>query len=325
MNRFHLYIPLLLLAILAFGCGESTAPTEEAVSDSKSETERTQATTQAILKVQKITFDPTKKSAILAPYQSVDQLVIPENLVPQNKWFMFEGPVLENSQIAYRFYGDYRHRTDIYGKRVTQLVMDTVGWDYHDIQDWGSDILKVGNSLGIGSPALYYQDSIYTFDQYEQKTIQVIPEEDGAGFLFRFTGMSLGGETFDLEQRWILPEDTPYAQVQLKLTKGTLPAQARFCTGIVKHLDQAKFLDATGRQVMYTYGKQSFHKQLLGMAVVVDQQIPITYLDHSLSHVWLFPEEQSSVSYQFAAAWEADVQGVKDEGDFVEMLQELNR
>src|SRR3954452_21430892 len=51
----------------------------------------------------------------------------------------------------------------IYGKRITGMVMDTVGANpansYHNLSGWGMDILHVVKSLGAGSLAIATKDA----------------------------------------------------------------------------------------------------------------------------------------------------------------------
>ena len=48
---------------------------------------------------------------------------------------------------------------DIFGKIIPDMVLSQVGVDgyesYHEMSDWGMDILKVGKSLGLGSIAFW--------------------------------------------------------------------------------------------------------------------------------------------------------------------------
>ncbi|MBK7700210.1 MAG: DUF4861 family protein [Saprospiraceae bacterium] len=43
------------------------------------------------------------------------------------------------------------------------MVLNSVGIheNYHEMQDWGMDILKVGNSLGAGAIGLIIGDSLF--------------------------------------------------------------------------------------------------------------------------------------------------------------------
>jgi len=69
----------------------------------------------------------------------------------------FEGPGWESDKIGYRIYLDWRNAIDIFGKKTNALVLQNVGLDgfdsYHEMQEWGVDILKVGDALGIGTLA----------------------------------------------------------------------------------------------------------------------------------------------------------------------------
>lgn len=65
----------------------------------------------------------------------------------------FEGIGWESDQVAYRLYLDERYVTDIFGKKLPEPILHRIGRgadDYHVMADWGMDIFKVGDSLGIG-------------------------------------------------------------------------------------------------------------------------------------------------------------------------------
>ena len=72
--------------------------------------------------------------------------------------YLTEGPAWENDKVAFRLYLDVRNDKDIFGKRTAKMMMDTVGVNpkiiYHDLSDWGMDILHVVKSLGAGALAL---------------------------------------------------------------------------------------------------------------------------------------------------------------------------
>jgi hypothetical protein len=62
-------------------------------------------------------------------------------------------------KFGYRFYRDWRNASDIFGKKMPEMVLQNVGQDgfdsYHEMADWGMDILKVGESPGMGSLAVW--------------------------------------------------------------------------------------------------------------------------------------------------------------------------
>src|SRR4051812_20681459 len=78
---------------------------------------------------------------------------------------------------------DTRNTKDIFGKRTTKMMMDTVGVVaeniYHKLSDWGIDILAVGKSLGAGSLALK------------------VPNVNGKDTLIRLGGTNVGETIFE--------------------------------------------------------------------------------------------------------------------------------
>ncbi|MEM9847296.1 MAG: DUF4861 family protein, partial [Bacteroidota bacterium] len=244
----------------------------------------------------------------------------------QNKWFMFEGPVLENDKIAYRYYADSRHRFDIYAKLVPDLVMDTVGWEYHDIMDWGSDVLKVGNSLGIGSPAICDGDTLYTLSNCDKKTIEILKNKNKiATIRTTFEGLKIKDQQFDLIQDWSIKAGEAWSEVHLKVVDGELPEGMYFATGIVKHLPD--IVNGATKDYFYAmnWGKQSFHKENMGMAIAAKKTYQPTFLADELSHAYLFKNAKSEVRYRFLAAWERDMNRVKDAGGFKQLVEQAGK
>lgn len=278
--------------------------------------------TQALILTQPFDFDPADKNKVTDPYESKNEITVPQNLTPQNKWIMFEGPILENDKIAFRYYADSRHRFDIFGKTVSDLVMDTVGWKYHDIMNWGSDILKVGNSLGSGSPAIWYQDSIYTLSDCESKTIKIIKNESTESIIQTvFKGLKIEDQKFDLIQNQSIGAGQPWTEVQLKLPSGKLPKGMFFATGIVKHLP--KITEGTTAQYFYAmnWGKQSFHKENMGMAITTKIDNQPESVSDELTHTYIFKNAEKEVRYRVVAAWERDVIGAKDKAAFKKIVE----
>lgn len=79
--------------------------------------------------------------------------------------YQMEGPAWENDMVGFRNYLDQRNGMDIFGKLTGEMVLDSVGistrQSYHEPDVWGMDILKVGTSLGSGSIAYQFNDSLY--------------------------------------------------------------------------------------------------------------------------------------------------------------------
>ena len=315
MNNLYTYC-LISCWILLLGI--SCTPTPSGLNQEHGQND---STTQVVLKIQDGPFLLEEKSKIKEEYTSPESLTVPKDLAPQNKWVMFEGPVLENELIAYRFYMDSRHRSDIYGKKTNDLVMDTVGWNYHDIMDWGTDVLKVGESLGIGAPAIWYQDSLYTLSNCREKTAKVIKAAGvEAQVEFIFEDLQFGSETQTIVQNWSITSGRPHAKVQLSIENGTLPEGAYFATGLVKHLEAAESGQQDQQFYLLSWGKQSYHEQNLGLGIVASSTYAPQIKEHPLNHLVIFEQSQSGVEYEFAAAWEADRMEINDAATFKKRL-----
>lgn len=310
-----LFTCVLALAISIFGCGSAEQSTDNA---EVKMTEVAEPKAQVLLLTQDFPYDNAHKDSIAGPYRVQQQLTVPSDLGPQNKWVMFEGPVLENDMVAYRFYMDSRHRYDIYGKRVHDLVMDTVGWNYHDIMDWGSDILKVGNSLGMGTPAILYQGKLYHFGDAREMVVSTAMTEEGcAQVRTLFNEVAIGDQpTITLSETTTLCPGNRQASVQVTVENGVLPKGAAFCTGVVKHDTELQTLDTQGSKAVFSWGAQSYHGENMGMAVLAKAEQVDRKMEDPLSHLLVFKSDLPSVEYAFLSAWERDVIPVKTQAEF---------
>ena len=313
------YAVILVATCLVLAC-TTGAEVSEASSPGDANTADT-FSVQALLLTQDFEFDPKRKDSIAGEYVARDKMSVPANLSPQNKWVKFEGPVLENDMVGYRFYLDSRHRFDIYGKRTRDLVLDTVGWNYHDISDWGADILKVGNSLGIGSPGIWYQDTVYTLSDYNKKEIEVV-EAKGTSATIRttFYGLRLNENSFDLVQDWTLRAGHRDASITLTLLNGELPQGGAFCTGVVNHNTSAKTMVFGNHISLYTWDRQSYHEELLGMAVVAKEELVAQSHTTALDHLLIFKQGLARVTYSFMSGWERDAVPVASEEEFANAI-----
>jgi len=317
-NHFYLMLSLtLLFSVFCFSCKISPSKVDSSKDASATVTSNEKKKTQALILTQPFDFDPADKNKVTGDYIAQTKITIPQNLATQSKWIMFEGPVLENDLVAYRYYADSRHRFDIYGKTVPDLVMDTVSWKYHDIMDWGSDILKVGNSLGLGSPAIWYQDTLYTLSDCEEKTIEIIGDNKNKSTIrTTFKNLNIEGKTFDLIQDWSIGAGQAWSEIHLTVQDGELPKGMYFATGIVKHLPEVVQGETSDYFYAMNWGIQSFHKENMGMAVLAEKKYQPEHIVDELSHAYAFKNGNKEVRYRFLSAWKRDNNNVKDADSF---------
>lgn len=104
-------------------------------------------------------------------FQNVSYLKLPPEHTDHSDFIRYEGPGWESDKVGYRFYLDWRNAIDIFGKKVSNMVLKNVGHDeydsYHNPADWGMDILKVGESLGVGSIAMETCQVVMGFTELE--------------------------------------------------------------------------------------------------------------------------------------------------------------
>ena len=316
ISKYLLLSLVLSLVYFSYACRQAPA------SDHSGFVTINKKKTQALMLAQDTLFDSGDKNKIVGEYLPKQKIEIPTDLTPQNKWIMFEGPVLENELVAYRYYADSRHRFDVYGKIVSDLVMDTVSWEYHDIMDWGSDILKVGHSLGLGSPAIWYRDSLHTLSECTKKVIEIMENGNERSMIkTTFTGLQIAGHTFDLSQEWSIESGQPWSEIKLKVTDGALPEGMKFATGIVKHLPEIIQGEYNNYFYALNWGKQSFHKENMGMAIMASKSYVPLHVNDNLSHAFAFDNADTEVTYRFLSAWERDANNVHNSIEFKMLVE----
>ncbi len=324
-NLFFLSI-ILPVIVFCYSCNNTPTQVDSAIEKNENKSSDVIKKTQALILTQPFEFDPSDKNKITGDYTAQSKITIPQNLATQSKWIMFEGPVLENDLVAYRYYADSRHRFDIYGKTVSDLVMDTVGWKYHDIMDWGTDILKVGNSLGLGSPAIWYKDTLFTLSDCGKKSIEIIDNNKNTSTIrTTFQNLNIEGQTFDLVQDWSIEAGQPWSEIHLKVTNGQLPKGMSFATGIVKHLPEIIQGEASNYFYAMNWGEQSFHKENMGMAILAEKKYQPEHVDDDLSHAYAFKNANQEVRYRFLSAWERDNNNAKDANGFKQLVEKSGK
>ena len=288
---------------------------------------------QVVFKHQPQPFDTTNPKKITGEFVTERKMDVPKNVLPQNFWFKNEGPTWENDFIGYRFYADTRHRFDIFGKKTPKMVLDTIAPDYHDVLSWGTDVLKVGDALGMAAPAFWSDGKVIPFTEWDKKTIEIIASGPLRSIfkttfknLKAGTNLSIGRNLVDLEQTIEFRAGERFSDVRLKILKTTHP-YIEFCTGIVKN-PAAETLQTglvDGHFFGYTFGKQSFHGDGLGMGVIIKADFNPIRIEDPLSHAVRMRMEKNEVHYRFLAAWALEPNGVKTSEEFGKLVFEAMR
>ncbi len=194
--------------------------------------------------------------------------------------YLTEGPSWENDKVAFRLYFDTRNGKDVFGKIVPGMVLDTIGANhnasYHELSNWGMDILHVGKSLGAGSVAIATKDN------------------NGKDTLIRLGGPNVKSETyqvvadgpiraiFRIKYNWeingepvVITDETSIwggqYYYETKLMISGAPADAKLVAGFANFYDNIPGqIDTASMKAFYSFGPQRENKDNLGLAIVVN-------------------------------------------------------
>jgi len=254
-------------------------------------------------------------------FKKVTELEIPEQHTDHTWYIRYEGPGWENANVGYRLYLDWRNAIDIFGKKVGSLVLPHVGQDgfdsYHEMADWGMDILKAGKSMGIGGFGRLVQDSVIHFQKVGSTKATVSHGDDIARVDIAYTDWQTAGTGIDLTAGLSIYPTDRFTKVQLKPSAEL----EGLCTGIVKfdHVP-LRTKTSTGGQWAYlaTYGNQTLvgDDDQLGMALFYKVGEVDSIVDGKDDHLVVFKPSTSGVGYYFLGAWEQEWNGIANETDF---------
>lgn len=312
---------IVLLAVISaviFSCKGNSEEKETATetSQSSSFTEKTYAEISV-----KKGGEWQGKEYVGGEFENVKELTLPKGHTDHSYFIRYEGPGWENAQVGFRLYLDWRNAIDIFGKKTDTMVLPGVGQDgfdsYHEMAPWGMDILKAGQSLGIGSYGRFMNDSVAKFRNVANTQAQISNSDARSEVQITYTGWKTGTETIDLVSTLsIFPEDR-FTKVKLKpstLLEG-------LTTGIVKfdNIDLIQKQSENGTWgYIATYGAQTLvdENDQLGMAIFYMLSEVEEIREGPHDHLIIFKATGEPVTYYLLAAWEQEPNGLKTSEEF---------
>ncbi len=260
-----------------------------------------------------IRFAKLLESGQLEELLSAERLQSADTKITSKK-FQMEGPAWENDKVAYRNYFDRRNAMDIFGKKTDQMVLDSVGVNenYHELQDWGMDILNVGESLGAGSIALLINDSLYRICQSCLSKYQLVTEGPVRSvFELTYNDFNVDDRSYDLTHEISIWAGS-YAY-DSKVTLNNARGDERLVLGIVNMQSDSLLVTEHNEQFVsiLTHDKQAFQGEYLGMSIVMDRE---SFVDTGMTNdegadiTQTYYAEldlgEDPVHYSFYAGWE---------------------
>lgn len=259
----------------------------------------------------------------------VKKTKIPEGHIDHNLYYKCEGPCWESEKIAYRFYIDQRNATDIFGKKVSEIVLPTVGHTYdetgnemyHTMQDWGMDIFKVGNSLGIGSFATLVDGKVEMLSKRDSVISTVV--NDGpiiASVNTKYYGWELGNQKIDVDATLSIVAGSRLTKCDISVSNNNVT----YCSGLAKY-PGTEFIQSehkNGWNYISLWGKQSSVHDNLGIALFYKRDSNPSITEDELSYIVTLEPNNGNIQYYFAACWEQELNGIKNKIEFVEYMDE---
>lgn len=275
-------------------------------------------------------------------FKFVTSAKVPKSHFVHDALYKVEGPSWGSNKVAYRFYLDERNRNDIFGKKVDTLVMQDVGLhdlvsnskeSYTKMTNWGMDIFKVGESLGIGSIAMLSNNQVETISKTDSVICHVA--DNGpilSGIYTQYYGWNVNGKKYNLNSFLSISAGSRLTKTLINVTGNPAYRTGRpenLSTGLAKH-EHCQFIksndrDKNGWGYIATYGEQSLAgpKDKLGIVVFYKNSDLIKLTDDKLSYIVVLRPQDGSLKYYFADAWDQEKNGIKNIAEFVNYLNNV--
>ena len=256
-------------------------------------------------------------------FKNVQNLKLPKEHTDHSFDIRFEGPGFENKHIAYRLYLDWRNAIDLFGKYSDTIVLPKIGLDgfdsYHEKCVWGSDILKVGKGMGIGSIGRFVNNAVLHFNNVDSTFVKIENAKKQSSVYVNYFGWRTANEIVDLKSKLSVFPDEYFVKHTITASKST----QGICTGIVKlkNLELIK-AESTNKKWAYiaTYGAQSMFSDNLGMAIFYETATVENVIEGVDDHLLVFKPTIAPISFYFLGAWEKEKAGLKTKEEFLAYL-----
>ena len=220
-------------------------------------------------------------------FKYVKNEIRPKDHIAQSRpmLYQFEGVGWENDKVGFRSYFDSRNGKDIFGKTTSQLVLDSVGRpgkDYHELSDWGMDILKVGNSLGAGALAIAKDTVLYRLGGTKTATYTQISSGPVRSIIqLNYTGWQIENALYNVTEIITIWAGNYYYKSSVVITGEKLVGNITSGLVTLKNIENNKitFSPTKNTECIYSFTKQSEHHDLLGMGILYTKKNRISILD----------------------------------------------
>jgi hypothetical protein len=259
-------------------------------------------------------------------FKNVEELHVPKEHKDHSWFIRYEGPGWESDRVGYRFYLDQRNATDVFGKLTPEPILQKVGLDgfdsYHNMQEWGMDVMKVGKSLGVGSIGRWQEKGAIRVEHTDSLYARILENGDVySSVLTKYHGWQAGVVKTSIDSRISIHAGTRLTRQQLTFSNKSMPDIA---TGIVKDKKAPELLKSTDNSNEWawiaTWGMQSLNNDQLGFAVFYRKSDFLGFEEDTFSHVVKLKPSNGEITYYFEGAWEKEPGGITTQEAFVKYL-----
>ncbi|MEN3323207.1 DUF4861 domain-containing protein [Mariniflexile soesokkakense] len=295
-----------------------------------------------------------KRSAIDSPVKpALEEVLLPSELPKSLGYqrYQTDGPSWENDKVGFRHYLDGRNAKDLFGKKTDQISPETVGVNskgevednYHVMEDWGRDILAVGNSVGLGGYALITDTDLMRLGVTVNDSINNIEKTT---FKIQTEGPLKSVLTYSY-QNWKPNSDRIYTVeektsiwpgmygYQNTVAVSGLQGDENLAVGLVNINNNSRLsvIDENDTFiVLYTHDKQTYDKGWwLGMALILPKDKYLGYTEApetgNVTNTFLAKLKISNnepISYYAVGCWELSDAKFADKTYFETYLKQLN-
>lgn len=260
-------------------------------------------------------------------FQNIEYLRVPDEHTDHSFYIRYEGPGWESDLVGYRFYLDWRNATDVFGKTTDEMVLQGVGLDgfdsYHEMQDWGMDVLKVGKSLGMGSLAIFDDDHAVRVDKTDSITCEIVDNGNiYSSINTKYFGWKVGEAVYDVDSKISIHAGTRLTHHEIEISS----TPDNLSTGVGKDGNAKLYTDQGGDDrfgYLASFGLQSLNEDHLGMAIFFANKDYKGFTEDEFSHVVKLEVTDEKVDYYFLAIWEKDKSGINSEVQFMDYIQNI--
>lgn len=267
-------------------------------------------------------------------FTNVEQLTNPPQYTDHSEYIRYEGPGIESDRVAYRIYLDWRNGFDIFGKKKPGLVLQNVGLDgydsYHEMADWGADILKVGTSLGMGGYGYWDGEKTVLVSDVAERSVSIRSVGPiHSSLAIDYQGWNTGAQTVDLEAVLAMQAGSPMVDVKL-VTSEPLD---NIAIGLVAHpgtelISGELKTELTSETLNYmaSFGTQTLFDDALGMVIIYRKNSLKQQTRDNNSYVLVMQPSGTELAYAFGALWSGEAGGIQTKEDLeAYLLAELER